>query len=112
MVSNIICTPLSKIFNISVPSGTHPDKLKHVKVVPIFKKGSRLLISNYRPISLLSNLNKIFEKLMYKSIYAFLEKYNILYDLQFGFRAKHSTTQTFCVIYNLDSKLNTQLLTH
>ena len=98
MISNIICTPLSKIFNISVPSGTHPEKLKHAKVVPIFKKGSRLLISNYRPISLLSNLNKIFEKLMYKRIYAFLEKYNILYDLQFGFRAKHSTTHALISI--------------
>ena len=98
MISNIICTPLSKIFNISVPSGTHPEKLKHAKVVPIFKKGSRLLISNYRPISFLSNLNKIFEKLMYKRIYAFLEKYNILYDLQFEFRAKHSTTHALLSI--------------
>ncbi len=43
MISNIICTPLSKIFNISVPSGTHPEKLKHAKVVPIFKNVSRLL---------------------------------------------------------------------
>ena len=98
MISNIICTPLSKIFNISVPSGTHPEKLKHAKVVPIFKKGSHLLISNYRPISLLSNLNKIFEKLMYKRIYAFLDKHNILYDLQFGFRAKHSTTHALISI--------------
>ena len=95
MISNIICTPLSKIFNILVPSGTHPEKLKHAKVVPTFKKGSRLLISNYRPISLLSNLNKIFEKLMYRRIYAF---YNILYDLQFGFRGKHSTTHALISI--------------
>ena len=98
MISNIICTPLSKIYNISVPSGTHPEKLKYANVIPVFKKGSRLLISNYRPISLLSNLNKIFEKLMYKRIYAFLEKYNILYDLQFGFRAKHSTTHALISI--------------
>ena len=40
MISNIICIPLSKIFNIPVPSATHPEKLKHAKVVPIFKKGS------------------------------------------------------------------------
>ena len=92
MISKIICVPLSKIYNISILTGTHPEKLKHANVIPVFKKGSRLLISNYRPISLLSNLNKIFEKMMYKRIYAFLEKNNILYDLQFGFRAKHSTT--------------------
>ena len=76
---------MCKIYNIPIPTGTHPDKLKNVNVIPIFEKGSRLIISNYRPISLLSNLNKIFE--MYKRIYEFLEKHNILYDLQFGFRA-------------------------
>ena len=74
--------------------GCHPNKLKFVNVVPIFKKGSRLSISNYRPISLLSNLNKMFEKIMYKRIYSFLEKYGCLYEVQFGFRAKHSTVHT------------------
>ena len=84
---------LSKIFNIMICTGVHPDKLKLAHVIPIFKKGSRLLVSNYRPISLLSNLNMIFEKIVYKRIYAFLDKYHLLYDLQFGFRAKHSTDQ-------------------
>ena len=51
-----------------------------------------MLVSNYRPISLLSNLNKILEKLMHKRIYAFLEKYDLLYSLQFGFRSKFSTS--------------------
>ena len=50
MISNIICVPLSKIYNIPIPTGTHPDKLKNANVIPIFKKGSRLIISNYRPI--------------------------------------------------------------
>ena len=57
-----ICYPLSKIFNISLSTGQHPDILKIAKTIPIFKKGSRLLVSNYRPIFLLSNLNKILEK--------------------------------------------------
>ena len=105
MISNI-CVPLSKIYNIPIPTGTHPDKLKHANVIPIFKEGSRLIISNYRPISLLSNLNKIFEKIMYKRIYAFLEKHNILYDLQFGFRAKHSTTHA---LINITEKIRSAL---
>ena len=56
------------------------------------KKGSRLIVLNYRPISLLSNLNKIFEKIVYKRIYSFIELSECLYNLQFGFRADHSTT--------------------
>ena len=46
---------------------------------------------NYRPISLLSNINKIYEKLMYSRLYNFLNLHNCIYDLQFGFRGKHST---------------------
>ena len=63
----------SKIINISITTGCHPEKLKLVNAIPIFKKGSRLMVSNYRPISLLSNLNKIFEKIIYKRIYNFIE---------------------------------------
>ena len=50
-----------------------------------------MLLSNYRPISLLSNLNKFFEKIIYKRVSSFLEKFDILYDLQFGFQSKYST---------------------
>ena len=92
LINHLICDTLSKIFNMCITSGQHPKKLKLAHAIPIFKKGSRLLVSNYRPISLLSNLNKILEKIMHKRIYAFLEKYEILYELQFGFRAGYSTT--------------------
>ena len=92
LINFIICAPLSKIYNICIVTGKQPDKLKLAHALPIYKKGSRLLVSNYRPISLLSNLNKILEKIMYTRIYAFLEKYELLYSLQFGFRSKHSTS--------------------
>ena len=92
MINFVISIPLSKIINNCIQTGTHPEKLKLAHVIPIFKKGCRLLVSNYRPISLLSNINKIFEKIMHKRIYSFLEKFNLLYRLQFGFRSKYSTS--------------------
>ena len=78
-------------FNQSIILGIFPDKLKYAKVIPIHKKGSPTDPSNYRPISLLSIFSKIFEKLMHKRLYEFLDKMNIFYSLQFGFRKKHST---------------------
>ena len=62
------------------------------KVNPLYKKDSSDNPSNYRPISILSVFSKIFEKLMYKRLYQFLDSFEILYPLQFGFREKHSTS--------------------
>ena len=56
-----------------------------------YKKDSKLIVANYRPISLLSNINKILEKVMFERLYSFLESKKCIYDLQFGFRKKHST---------------------
>ena len=71
--------------------GRFPNKLKSAIVIPIFKKGDSTHAENYRPISILSNISKIFEKVMYKRIYNFLESHNIISDTQFGFRQNHST---------------------
>ena len=98
LIKKDISYPLSKIFNLSLLTGVYPDIFKIAKAIPIFKKGSQLSTSNYRPISLLSNLNKILEKLMFNRVYNFLEKYKCIYDLQFGFRKKHSTNHTLIEI--------------
>ena len=76
-------------------TGVFPSVLKTAEVVPVFKKDSKLNYSNYGPISLLSNIEKILEKLMYKRLYAFLDYNNIIYDLQFGFRQQYSTSHAF-----------------
>ena len=87
-----ISQPLTDIINLSFTLGIYIDDLKLSKVIPIYKeKDSDLDFVNYRPISLLSNINKIIEKLMYDRLYTFLEKYNCIYELQYGFRARHST---------------------
>ena len=64
-LKNDISSQLSEIFNISFSSGVFPSILKSAKVIPVHKKDSKLVFSNYRPISLLSNIEKVLERLMY-----------------------------------------------
>ena len=90
-ISASIAIPISNIINQSLLKGIYPSILKISKVIPVHKKDSKLEIVNYRPISLLSNINKIIEKLMFNRLYSFLEFHNCIYDLQFGFREMHST---------------------
>ena len=90
-ISKSISIPLTNIFNSSFTSGIFPEFLKISTIIPIYKKDSKLKVANYRPISLLSNINKILEKLMFQRLYTFLEKNKCIYDLQFGFRQNHST---------------------
>ena len=73
---------------MSFIEGQCPTFLKLSSVIPIYKKDSKLEVANYRPISLLSNINKILEKLMFNRLYSSLEFPNCIYDLQFGFRQK------------------------
>ena len=83
--------PLTHLINSSINKGIFPDELKIAKVIPIFKSGNKELIENYRPISILSVFTKVFEKVMYKHLINFVDKNNILYKYQFGFRRQHST---------------------
>ena len=76
---------------MSFSTGQFPLVLKIAKVIPIRKKQSKVDYTNYRPISLLSNIEKIIEKLMYKRLSNFLDINNVIYLLQFGFRPKYST---------------------
>ena len=91
LLKNDISSQLSEVFNISFSSGIFPSILKTAKVIPVHKKDSKLDYSNYRPILLLSNIEKILERLMYNRIYKFFFDNNLIYSLQFGFRQKYST---------------------
>ena len=82
-------------------TGVFPSVLKTAKVVPVFKKDSKLDYSNYCPISLLSNIEKTLEKLMYKRLYTFLNNNNIIYNLQFGFRQQYSTSHIINITENI-----------
>ena len=87
----ILAPALVKIFNLSLSSGIYPDKLKIAKVIPIFKKGATTSINNYRPISILSSINKIYEKILYTRLIKYIDKFQLLYKYQYGFRKNHST---------------------
>ena len=91
-VSRAIVKPLCILFNRSLREGVFPDIWKLGNLVPLFKKGDRSVSSNYRPVSLLSNIGKIQERIVFKHMYNHLVSNNLLFKYQSGFRAGHSTT--------------------
>ena len=88
---NDIRDPLCHICNMSLEEGIFPSQLKIANVLPLFKAEESLQFNNYRPVSLLCIISKVFEKLMYNRVNDFLSNLKILYEFQFGFRKKHST---------------------
>ena len=85
-----VLTPvLTKLFNKCVAEGVYPDFLKIAKVIPIFKGGDVNEENSYRTISILTQFNRIFEKLLHKRLYSFISPH--LYKKQFGFQPKNST---------------------
>ena len=93
LARNYISEVLTIIFNESLLQGIVPDVLKVSKVTPVDKGGEVMDPSNFRPISTLSALTQIFEKLVYKQLINYIEKHDILFQFQFGFRKGHSTAQ-------------------
>ena len=91
-IAYIIAPVLNKLINESVHSGIFPDILKIARVIPLHKSGSKKDVNNYRPISILPVISKIFEKVMSSRIISFFEKYSLFSQNQFGFRSKRSTT--------------------
>ena len=95
---------ITHMINESLKSGVFPSELKLARVVPIFKSGDPSLLTNYRPISVLSFFSKIFEKIVYNLVFDFLSDNEILYDYQFGFRSKHSTQQALITLVDRVTK--------
>lgn len=87
----LLLTPLCKILNDCMTQERFPEELKIARVCPIYKKGDVDDVSNYRPISILPALSKIFELIMKNRLVEFLEKHSIIHDSQHGFRQNRST---------------------
>ena len=87
-----ILIPFTDICNLSLSSGGVPNAMKVARVSPIFKKGQRHLMSNYRPISVLPYLSKILERIFEVRLRGFLMANHILCESQYGFLSKRSPT--------------------
>ena len=83
--------PLTLVTNQMLHTYIYPYAFKIAKVIPIFKKGDPILLTNYRLISLLPTLSKIFDRVIFTQLYSFFILHNILCEQQYGFRAGHST---------------------
>ena len=95
---------LPKLINNCFSQGYFPSCLKIAKVTPIFKEGDNEEMGNWRPISIISCIAKVIEKLVKKRLLSFLNKNKILSDYQFGYRTQHSTTHA--ILNNSDNILN------
>ena len=86
---------LTIIINQMITTGIFPDAFKVSKVTPIFKKkGDCSLMSNYRPISLLPTISKIFERVIHDQMYEYFNEFNLLAEQQYGFRKKNTQQST------------------
>ena len=90
-IKNEISESLTLIINQSLKSAIFPDVLKIAKVIPLYKKNENDKFDNYRPISILSSISKIFEKIIHNQIYNFFTKHKLFFESQYGFRRNHST---------------------
>ena len=95
-VRHSLLDPLVIIFNRSLLSGIFPSNMKIAEISPLFKSKERYIMNNYRPISLLLVISKILEKIYHSRVSKFMEKYNLFYESQYGFRAHRSTTLANC----------------
>jgi hypothetical protein len=91
-VADLIVVPLTDLINLSLQQGVVPVELKIARVVPIYKAGEKQELVNYRPVSVLPSVSKVYERVVYNRVISFLERSNSLSPLQFGFRKNHSTS--------------------
>ena len=99
-LADCIAEPLCNLFNQSLSTGHVPDTWKRSHITPIPKQGDSSLVSNYRPISLLSTVDKVFERLVFKYLYNHLMDNNILTPFQSGFIPGDSTTNQLTYLYD------------
>ena len=100
LCDNSVVLPLKLIFQNILVTSIYPDMWKLANVTPIYKKGDKQLVTNYRPISLLPICGKLFEKIIFNNLYGYLNENNFLTKNQSGFRPSDSTTNQLLYLVN------------
>ena len=100
LCDNSIVLPLKIIFKNILETSSYPDIWKRANVTPIFKKNDKQVIKNYRPISLLPIIGKIFEKIIFNNLYNYLNANNLITKNQSGFRPGDSTSNQLLYLVN------------
>ena len=95
-----IVPSLTKLINLSLSTAKVPLKWKQANVIPIFKKGEKSDVNNYRPVSLLSCVNKIMEKIVFKHVYNYIRDNNLISSHQSGFKPGDSTVNQLSFLYH------------
>lgn len=98
--AEIISPCITHITNLSIEQSTFPVDFKRARVIPLYKKGSKLEQGNYRPVSILCCISKIIEKVVFEQVDSYLTTHNLLYEFQSGFRKSYSTDT--CLLYLTD----------
>lgn len=111
-VMDIICSPLTHVINCMLEQGVFPEALKLARVCPVHKGGTDYTFNNYRPISVLPVMSKIFETVINVRVDGFVQKYSIMSDVQYGFRKKRSCEEALLsikheIINNIEQRLYT-----
>ena len=101
---NELCKPLTLIINQMLSSGVFTETFKNSKIIPLYKKGDSSLLSNYRPISLLPTISKIFERILYNQLYQYFNDNELLAVQQYDFHAPHSTEYAAIKLFDHVSK--------
>jgi len=96
---------LADIFNLIITTGNYPNRLKQSTIIPIHKGGDPLDCGNYRPISLLPQLDKIFEAILYNQLNKYLENQKVFDPLQYGFRQGRGCNEAIGMMLNIISNI-------
>jgi len=100
-LSKSILTPfLTRIFNRCINEGTYPNCFKISQITPIYKSGDQTSCTNYRPISILLQFNKMFENILHARVYSYLQEFNLLSKHQYGCRPKSATAYAVETIHS------------